>query len=355
MATITPAPADETIPPDEAEDLRAITEISVQILDTTHRPVRRGQHPKQHGAVRAEFIVEPDVPADLMHGLFSHPRTYPAWIRFSNGSQDDDAKGDIHGMAIKLMEVDGEKILEGEKDDRTQDFVLMDHPVFFSRDALSNHGLALAIQRSMRPSLLKSLLFWIRDERAKRSAYIAITFFGFGFRFHELLALRAAVSKMPANPLSIRYWSATPYRLGPLAVKYSAQPVPSGVPDPTDFTSPDRLRAAMKAQLDRAEARFDFMIQVRTSTSSMPIEDASIVWSEQESPFRKVAKIVIPPQTFDTPDQMQLCENLSNTPWHSLPEHRPIGGINRVRKVVYEVISKERHALNRAPRVEPHP
>ena len=117
----------------------------MQILDATYRPVRRGQHPKQHGAVRAEFIVEPDVPADLRHGLFSHPRTYPAWIRFSNGSQDDDAKVDIPGMAIKLMEVDGRKVLEGEKDDRTQDFVLMDLPVFFSRDARSHHGLALAI------------------------------------------------------------------------------------------------------------------------------------------------------------------------------------------------------------------
>ena len=46
-------------------------------------------------------------------------------------------------------------------------------------------------------------------------------------------------------------------------------------------------------------------------------------------------------------------ENLSFTPWHSLPEHRPIGGINRVRKAVYLAVSTLRHRLNQAPRVEP--
>jgi len=231
----------------------------------------------------------------------------------------------------------------------------MDHPVFFNRDARSNRGLAEAIKRSMRPSLLKSLMFWIRDESAKRSAYIAMRFFVFEFRFHELSALRAAVSKKPRSPLGITYWSATYYRLGPIAVKYSARPLASGVPEPMDMTSPDRLRAAMAARLSRFEARFDFMVQVRASAERMPIEDASIEWSEVESPFRKVATIVIPVQVFDSPRQMEFCEDLSNTPWHSLPEHRPIGGINRVRKVVYEVLSKKRHELNKRARAEPGP
>jgi len=33
--------------------------------------------------------------------------------------------------------------------------------------------------------------------------------------------------------------------------------------------------------------------------------------------------------------------------------HRPLGGINRVRRVVYEAISSLRHQLNLAPRTEP--
>jgi hypothetical protein len=216
-------------------------------------------------------------------------------------------------MAVKLMGVGGRKILEGEEDERTQDFVLMDHPAF-SRDTRSNRGLAEAILRSMRPSLLKSLLFWIRVESAKRAAYIAVDYFILGFRFHEFKPLRDAVSKKPASPLGIIYWSATPYQLGPMAVKYSARPLPSDVPVPTDMTSPNRLRQAMADHLARSEARFDFMVQVRTSVATMPVEDSSIIWSESESPFRKVASIVIPHQTFDTPEQMTFCENLSNNP-----------------------------------------
>ena len=180
-------------------------------------------------------------------------------------------------------------------------------------------------------------------------------FFVFEFRFHELSALRAAVSKKPGSPLGITYWSATYYRLGPIAVKYSARPLAAWVPEPTDMTSPDRPRAGMAARLSRFEARFDFMVQVRASAERMPIEDASIEWSEVESPFRKVATIVIPVQVFDSPRPMEFREDLSNTPWHSLPEHRPIGGINRVRKVVYEVLSKKRHELNKRTRAEPGP
>ena len=124
----------------EAADIAVISRISGVILDKDRRPVRRGQHPKHHGCVRAEFTVEPNLPVDLQLGIFHEPRTYPAWIRFSNGSQDDDGDGDIHGMAIKLMDVAGPKVLDDERDEQTQDFVLMDHPVFFSRQHAQQPG-----------------------------------------------------------------------------------------------------------------------------------------------------------------------------------------------------------------------
>jgi hypothetical protein len=40
-------------------------------------------------------------------------------------------------------------------------------------------------------------------------------------------------------------------------------------------------------------------------------------------------------------------------PWHALPEHKPLGSINRLRKVVYERISLTRHVLNNTDRTEP--
>ena len=50
---------------------------------------------------------------------------------------------------------------------------------------------------------------------------------------------------------------------------------------------------------------------------------------------------------------MALAEQISYTPWHALPEHAPLGGVNRVRRVVYESISRLRHELNGVPRREP--
>ncbi len=85
----------------------------------------------------------------------------------------------------------------------------------------------------------------------------------------------------------------------------------------------------------------------------MSIEDSTIEWRERDSPFVPVARITIAPQRFDSLDQLAFCENLSFTPWHGLPAHRPLGGINRVRRIIYEAISELRHALNEAPRQEP--
>jgi hypothetical protein len=53
-----------------------------------------------------------------------------------------------------------------------------------------------------------------------------------------------------------------------------------------------------------------------------------------------VATIRIPAQDFTTEAMKDFAENLSCTPWHSLPEHRPLGGINRVRRTVYETLSE---------------
>jgi hypothetical protein len=61
----------------------------------------------------------------------------------------------------------------------------------------------------------------------------------------------------------------------------------------------------------------------------------------------------IPQQNFDTLEQNALGENLSFNPWHALPEHRPLGSINRMRKVVYERISGVRREMNSVERREP--
>ena len=75
----------------------------------------------------------------------------------------------------------------------------------------------------------------------------------------------------------------------------------------------------------------------------MPIENPTKEWS---SPFIKLATIKILKQEFNSEKQLSYGQNLAFTPWHCLPEHRPIGGANRARKKAYEVLSEFRFKRN---------
>lgn len=301
-------------------------------------PALRDAHPKAHGCVVAEFRVEDNLPQHLAQGVVTPGRTYPAYIRFSNGDADperDDAKADARGMAIKLLEVPGEKILPDERDARTQDFIMINHPVFFIDDPA--HYLKL-VQRtgSSNPFALIGQLLAL----GLKGALIA----------------KAVTSSKIASPLETRYWSMVPYRLGDpphkQAIKFSARPRgPAHTSIPEDPT-PNFLRETMIRQLEAGEAQFDFEVQPRTSPS-MSVEESTVEWNEKEAPFIKVATITIPRQTFATPERDQFGENLSFTPWHALPQHRPLGSVNRIRRVVYQTISKLRHELNGTVPCEP--
>jgi hypothetical protein len=331
-----PALGEERIPPGEADQIAAIIAIHLDVTEPSARPVPRGQHMKGHGCVRAEFLVEPGLPDHLRHGVFREPRAFTAHVRFSNGKGWDDRQGDAHGMAIKLLGVAGEKLLDDERDAPTQDFVLIDHPVFFIKD-------------------VADYVPFMNDFRRLRSPGLSLGKIIAGIKLflspdYKWRLLRATGSKRPDSPLRIAYWSTTPSRLGPSAVKYTVRPNLADAPAVADFDSPDRLRLAMAAHLKSHEARFDFLIQEQSDPVAMPVEDPTVAW---DAPWRKVATIRIPPQSFDSPEQMAFGEDLSFTPWHSLPEHRPLGGINRTRREVYRAISRQRHELNGSPRREP--
>jgi hypothetical protein len=298
----------------------------------------RESHPKHHGCVQAQFSVEPGLPEDLRVGVFAKPQAFSAWIRFSNasglrrdGTFRPDSKRDVRGMAIKLMGVEGEKVLEEERHETTQDFLLI------STDALIANDLADFVKVLGEFRIPRLLWFFLNP---------------FDLHLRELgIGIRSA--KRHANPLEIEYSSVVPFLFGDRAVKYKAQPVlqrPGRIPK---HPSPDFLREAMQQRLAAAEARFDFLVQVQTDPYEMPVEDPSVVWAEDLSPFRKVATIHISPQSFDSKADMAFCENLSFTPWHTLPEHRPLGGINRARKVVYQALSNLRHERNEVPAQEP--
>ncbi len=138
MPSQTPAIGEETPDPDEAEIIARIAKLNLKTLDQNARPMPRGQHAKGHGCTRAAFTVRQDIPKELAKGVFQPGQRFDALVRFSNGLRYDDRDKDAHGMAIKLLDVPGPKLQPGQEDSTTQDFILIDSPVFFS-DTLDNY------------------------------------------------------------------------------------------------------------------------------------------------------------------------------------------------------------------------
>lgn len=291
---------------------------------------RRDAHPKAHGCINAEFEVAADLPKALRHGVFQPGHRYNALIRYSNGSPNASGKditGDTRGMAVKLFGVQGEKLFPIPEQPDIQDFILISSPFFFINEA---EGYAE--------------FFEIVDE-------------GTGWDFFKIPFILGArgswnaykmLSQTIANPLSTRYWSVVPYQLGEAeqrqAVKYSAKPCePSDQQIPND-PSDNYLREAMVSTLSNGDACMTFMVQPRVGDLS--VEDAILEWPEEEAPFYPVATITMPAQEFDTPAKNASCENQSYNPWHTLPAHKPLGMVNRLRRVVYESISDLRHNMN---------
>lgn len=268
-------------------------------------------------------------------GIFASPQTYPAWIRISSSSgtvQSDKAK-DLRGFAIKIMGIKGDRFLTQNEEKETQDFILISYPIMpLGTVKLFHEAVYYSIKWS--PLILFSRLVMSGN-------------------FHVLNELRKARLNQ-TSPLDIRYWSTTPYLYGTdHVVKYSLIPTSQLKSTlPTKLTD-HYLTENMEKHLAASEASFDFMIQVQKNPDRMPVEDAGVEWSEKDSPFIKVATIRMPPQIFRTKERVELAENLSFSPAHSLIEHRPIGGINRARVEIYRYLSEFRHKQNNTPLIEP--
>ena len=92
------------------------------------------------------------------------------------------------------------------------------------------------------------------------------------------------------------------------------------------------LRSALLEQLSPSQggesACFEFRVQPQLDPCRDALEDPTQTWS---GPWTHVATLRIPAQVPNTQGMEELCQDLAYNPWHSLEDHRPLGGINRQR------------------------
>ena len=330
--------AEETIRPDEDAYIDSIISSFQKQMSDLWKPGRfeRGGNTKTHGIVRGEFIVHDGLPAELRHGIYAKPQTYPAWVRFSGPgpyiTPDIDDVG-FMSISIKLMRVPGPKLMDDEK--FTQDMFGVSPPTFVTPDTEANAQLQVE-------SLKNTQIFYFLNLH----------------RPHVLdLIMQSLWTKTQSSPLEAPYFSCVPYLLGDgQAMQYSVwpksnhrTPVPRLPLRPPD----DYLRDAMVSSLAKEDAEFDIRLQLQTDSHRMPIENASVLWPEKLSPRVSAATLRLSRQKFDCPAQFDFARRLSYNPWHCIPEHRPLGNQSRARRRMYAKLSELRHTMNNVPLYEP--
>ena len=309
--------------PGEEQDIKEIIDTIIQHLKRVYPAGKtlRQFHAKMHGFVEAAFIVEKDLPLHMRHGFLQPGQTFKARIRFSNGSAQvvDDRKADLRGMAIKLLNVPGNMLVQDEKMLQSQDLLLVSYPTLMSPHVAD----------------------FKRNIKAICGGFFGMLGFGVNpINWPTLVRILRSMKKMD-NLFNNEYWSVSPSRLGTpdQAVKYSVVPVTRPAVIYPDKSHPDFLRNTLQQELNTHDFRFDFRIQFQEDAVTMPIENPCVEW---RSPWHKVAELVIPKQIFNTAERNEAGEHASYSPWHSLPAHQPLGGISRARKEAYSAIAAYR-------------
>ncbi len=361
--TKTPVPspiksyAFEIIPDGESKKIADIAKKTMQLQNKRALVFKeaqggqrlRGVHPKSHGCVVGDFVINKDIAPNLRVGLFSKPgKQYKTLIRYSNASVRlvpdlENGENASRGMAIKIFNVDG-NMLVSDKGANNQDFLMINTAGFAFPNVQSYQRLTNALLDS--PSgvdpraAFAEAPDWTDEDRENLNK--------------TLKSIGQIKSKRVRNPLEVQYFAAAPSSFGKDQVmKFSAEPC-GGEKNQAPFlnkskVSENYLNEALASTMSQDEnICLDVKIQVLSSNqvkadrkksdvSGDIIEDATREWSQEDFPFIPVARITLTsPQTVDLSDATQLdCMSQSFNPWHSLTQHQPLGGINRLRKPVY--------------------
>jgi len=344
------SPAVEQVAPGEAETIAALGETIAEIQTTTAKdygsPVR-GVHAKGHGLLKARVTIFDSLAPELAQGLFATPGTHDAVMRFSTAPGDilDDSISSPRGLAIKVMDVLGDRLIGSEEDD-CQDFVLVNGPAFGNPTPEKFlPGLKLLAKTTDHVDGLKKIVSGALQ--AVEGALETV-----GVKSPLIATLGGAPN---THPLGDIYFSQVPFRFGDYIAKFSVAPVSPFLIDlegdkVTASARPDALREVINEVIAVQGGEWEVRVQLCTDLDDMPVEDASVIWDEGKSPFRAVARLTVSPQqTWEHGVSDTQEAELAFSPWHGLAAFQPLGGVNRARKPIYEQSHRFRGAADGCP------
>lgn len=349
---------------------------SLEIFDFDEEKIKREL------ARRTPLTDEQIQGISLKQGLLAKPKHYPVWLRFANGRTKvaNDYVPDTRSMSVKVMGVEGERLKQSHEL-KSQDIIVQNAEVFFIKSIRDYYDFFRSVVES--------------EKAAKQWLFTHPS---------QFLALLKITGRTPKSLLTERYWSGSAYALGlktdfdvsqpglvpveyPAVIKYAFTPISCQVPHQPipfqlrpgltqlpfanielplkesdrakavglDVSQPDNYyRDELIQELAKPDSEYSWDLGIQFQTSpKMSIDDVTITWSEQESPFFTVGRLTVKHQVIKFAKQEDFAENLRFSPWNGLAVHRPVGALNRIRNIVYPIVAEYRHQKRKLNYQEP--
>lgn len=286
----------------------------------------RTLHRKQLVAAQGTLEVLDGLPEFARQGLFARPHDFEVWVRLSNGGADraPDRKPDVRGFSMRVFGVHGASAL-GNGAARSQDFTLINHESFAFQNGSDFAEFVVAAMQGG-GNLLRYVV--------KRYGVIGGPV--------KLANLARVAARRFDGFATETFHSAVPMANGPYAVRVRL--VPGANNGGAHAGASEDWARDFAQRLAKHPLHWDLQLQYYASAESTPIEDASVSWP---TPYTTVARLMLPRQDLQSAAAQALAEQVEATvidPWQALAEHRPLGEVQRVRKVVYFHSQKGRGA-----------
>ena len=347
------SPDVETIRPDEGDVVQELMTTFDGIQETTSRDYGhavRAVHAKAHAFLKGTLTIDADLPAEYRQGLFATPGTHDVIMRFSTNPGDilDDRVSLPRGLAIKVMDVDGERLPDAEG--TAQDFIMVNAKRFQAKNTAD---------------FLTNLKRLAKTTDKAEGAKIALSkvLSGLNLALSAVGIESAGVQSMggapQSDPIGESYNSLTPYRFGDYICHFGLKPVSSDLRaragEIIDLDgNPDGLREAIRREMPGITGEWAFCVQLCRDIDKQPVEDPTVEWKEEDTPWQRVATLRTTPQDSWAPDLVQqVDEETRFSIWTGLAAHRPLGNINRARREPYRHSADFRSRTNGCPIHEP--
>jgi hypothetical protein len=293
------------------------------------RPLARGTHANGVCVAGAFEVLDVregtcgGVSDRLAVGLYARRAIYPATVRFANSAQQvrSDWVPDVRSLSFSVDLTSASWPAAAPR----QDYALQSAATLPFDDL---HALAVFARVMAGPNdVIAAGALPFRDQLVYARTKLQIL----------------QQQQQPVRPYQqLRYWSNVPFRHGGAdIVKYSLLPAGINTARPLQRDNPHALRDELARHLMEDEPTSTFYLglqfldvaamtyQGRRRDPAFWIEHPSVEWPERQAPFRVVARLRLlpmPPLDQATADRLYI-----DVTEHSLPDHQPVGAVNRAR------------------------